>query len=422
MGKFKFTMRTTKPNKDGKYAIMLELSRNKRRSYISLRIDGDPKFWDQNQERFVVEKGLRSTEAKKKNEERKKSNDLLERHNQRAISVIEEFEANRIDWTLNQFKDAFVGKVSQGIFLPYLENHIKILVDTGHIGNSKCYRSLCVILNLFDKSLKDRVFGEIDLKYVKQFDVFLQKRKTTGNTRKYYMKALRAILNKAIRDKEASRATYPFGKEGFNISALEEQTAKRNLPEEYLLKLKSDESQRDIRNYARKLFLFSYYCYGLSFVDMAHLKRSNIIRHNNGRYIVYKREKTKTGRNIKPIQIKLTKEIELLIGELTMYNKPIEDYLLPIVTINHTGDKLYEHIRNKGRRFNKYLKELAEEFDFEFNLTSYVSRHTMAMQLQNNAVPREVISQILGHSDIKTTNAYLDSLDSSVIDEAVKVL
>lgn len=55
-------------------------------------------------------------------------------------------------------------------------------------------------------------------------------------------------------------------------------------------------------------------------------------------------------------------------------------------------------------------------------ITFHVSRHTMAMTLQDNQVPREVISQILGHSDLATTNTYLDSFASSVIDEAVKVL
>ena len=56
------------------------------------------------------------------------------------------------------------------------------------------------------------------------------------------------------------------------------------------------------------------------------------------------------------------------------------------------------------------------------NLTSYVSRHTMAMTLQNNNISREVISQILGHNDLETTNTYLDSFNSNVIDEAAKVL
>jgi len=58
----------------------------------------------------------------------------------------------------------------------------------------------------------------------------------------------------------------------------------------------------------------------------------------------------------------------------------------------------------------------------EMTLTSYVSRHTMAMTLQDNQVPRDIISQILGHSDLSTTNTYLDSFSSSIIDEAVKVL
>lgn len=422
MGKFKFTMRSTKSNKDGCYAIMLELSKNKRRSYISLRIWGDPKYWDQVQERFVIEKGLRSAESKKQNEDRKKSNDLLERYNQRAISVIEEFDSNRIDWTINQFKDAFIGRVSHGEFLPYLTNHVETLKSTGHTGNAKCYENLLAILNLFDTKLKERVFGEIDLRYVKKLDVFLQKRNVTGNTRKYYLKTLRSIINKAIQDKEASRSTYPFGEGGFEISALGEQTDKRYLPNEYLNKLKNDESKREVLNYARMLFLFSYYCYGMSFVDMARLNAKNIIRHDGGRYIVYKREKTKSQRNVKPIQVKVTKEIDMLIEKLRKYKSPISDYLLPIISINHSGEKLYEHIRNKSRRYNKFLKDLAAEFEFEFNLTSYVSRHTMAMQLQSNSIPREVISQVLGHADMSVTSVYLDSLDSSVIDAAGKVL
>ena len=74
-------------------------------------------------------------------------------------------------------------------------------------------------------------------------------------------------------------------------------------------------------------------------------------------------------------------------------------------------------------RNNKNLANLAKTLGItDMKLTSYVSRHTMAMTLQDNQVPREVISQILGHSDLATTNTYLDSFASSVIDEAVKVL
>lgn len=69
------------------------------------------------------------------------------------------------------------------------------------------------MLELFDSKFDKKVFSEIDIKYVKAFDVFLQKRECKGNTRKYYFKALRAILNKAIQDQEASEVTYPLEKE-----------------------------------------------------------------------------------------------------------------------------------------------------------------------------------------------------------------
>ena len=68
------------------------------------------------------------------------------------------------------------------------------------------------------------------------------------------------------------------------------------------------------------------------------------------------------------------------------------------------------------------MKSLAEELGINYHLTSYVSRHTMAMTLQYNQIPREIISQMLGHADLETTNTYLDSFDNKVINEAAKVL
>lgn len=98
----------------------------------------------------------------------------------------------------------------------------------------------------------------------------------------------------------------------------------------------------------------------------------------------------------------------------------MEDYLLTIVSI---AERLYNHIRSRFGCNNKNLANLAQTLGImDMKLTSYVSCHTIAMTLQDNQVPREVTSQILGHSDLATTNTYWDSFASSVIDEAVKVL
>jgi len=97
---------------------------------------------------------------------------------------------------------------------------------------------------------------------------------------------------------------------------------------------------------------------------------------------------------------------------------------LPIVSRKgFTGETLYKHIHNRLGVINNDLDEMAKELGIDdVNLTSYVSRHTMAMTLQKNGVKRELISQFLDHKDMKTTNIYLDSFANSEIDEAAKIL
>lgn len=401
------------------YAIWLVVRKNNKRKVMALGIYAEPHQWNDKLEMFVTDKRV-----PKLHPDRIYFNEWLTQKKSEILRIIADFDANKIDWTLNQFEQEFFHYSNKGNVKEFFENLIQTYKDTNHIGNANCYSRTLHVLELFDEKLPERVFPEIDIKYVKSFDVFLQKRECKGNTRKFYFKTLRAVLNKAIQDGEASETTYPFGKGGFSISALEEETAKRYLPHDSMMKLKTTVMDNAVLERTRRLFLFSYYCYGISFIDAALLTKKNIIRYNGGNYIVYKRNKTKEAKKVKPIQIKITPEIQELMDWFSANTLLVEDYLLPIVSIaGYKGEQLYNHIRSRFGRNNKNLTNLAKVLEItDMKLTSYVSRHTMAMTLQDNQVPREVISQILGHSDLATTNTYLDSFASSVIDEAVKVL
>lgn len=401
------------------YAIWLVVRKNNKRKVMALGIYAEPHQWNDKLEMFVTDKRV-----PKLHPHRIYLNEWLTQKKSEILRIIADFDANKIDWTLNQFEQEFFHYSNKGNVKEFFENLIQTYKDTNHIGNANCYSRTLHVLELFDEKLPERVFPEIDIKYVKSFDVFLQKRECKGNTRKFYFKTLRAVLNKAIQDGEASETTYPFGKGGFSISALEEETAKRYLPHDSMMKLKTTVMDNAVLERTRRLFLFSYYCYGISFIDAALLTKKNIIRYNSGNYIVYKRNKTKEAKKVKPIQIKITPEIQELMYWFSANTLLVEDYLLPIVSIaGYKGEQLYNHIRSRFGRNNKNLTNLAKVLEItDMKLTSYVSRHTMAMTLQDNQVPREVISQILGHSDLATTNTYLDSFASSVIDEAVKVL
>lgn len=434
MAKFKIFLRTFDTNKDGTSPICLRVAKNGQKKFIGLGLSATPVQWDENFCRFKKDKRI--------NPLHDKHNAFLNEQETKAEKTIQDFNNNKIDWTLNQFEDAFLNRSKQGKVSCFFEKQIQNLKMTGHIGNAHCYKRTFDILAIFDKKLDQRVFSEIDIKYVRSFDTFLQmpresvyvstkgnkrivqRKGNSSNSRMIHFRTLRAVLNQAIEAKEASPATYPFGKGGFEVAKLAEETEKRYLPTEYLMKIKNTVSEIKNNEYARKLFLFSYFCYGISFVDMAYLTPDNIRRFENGLYIVYKRHKTKNSKGAKAINIKLTDELQTIIRELCEIKKPVENYLLPIVTVEGlTDEKLYNHLKTRLKKFNEYLNKIATEFEInDIDLTSYVSRHTMAMSLQNNEIPREVISQILGHKDLKTTNTYLDSFNSNIIDEAAKVL
>jgi len=423
-GTIKFYMRTNKPNKNGEYAVSLELSKYGKRGYVSLGIFGSKDFWDPQQEQFKLIKGLRKQEEKKENEEREKNNETIAMYRQRVKNVMHDFEKKGVDWKISQFKEAFIPPLERkGNIHDYFVSVIKTMRDTGHYGNADTYTEILNSLKTFDSNFKDRDFYEIDYNYVIRYDEYYIKKGNGKNARRNKLATLRAILNRAIKDKLALRDTYPFGVDGYSVNKLREQTEKRYLPTTYLNLLKNSSSIDPRVNFARKLFLFSYYSYGMSFIDMAYLKTANIVLKEGGNYIVYKRQKTKNKQNIQPIKVLIRKELSELIKELQVMQKPINDYLLPIVDKDLEGAQLHWYLKTgPRRRMNDSLKVLANDLELKVNLTTYVSRHTMAMQLRLNSVSIDIIGETMGHQETSTTKIYLDSFEDSVVDDATSVL
>ena len=419
----RFKLRNDRKLQNGEYAIMMVITKYGKRQFLSLNISSSEEFWDEQQERLVVFKGLRTTLKREANEGRMKANALLERYNQRALDIIYEYEKEHIDWTLKQFKDSFLNRIVQGRVKSFLEDFIQIMLDTQHIGTAKSYKKTLRIWEQFDKKLHDRLFVEVDFAYVTDFNNWLIKRGCSGNTRFGYLKSVKAIFVRAIRGDVATKTNFPFESHMFNVSELKEETIKRYLPTEYLQKLKNTPSKVPQQEFARQLFLFSYYTYGMSYIDLANLKHTNVICMEKGNYIVYRRQKTRNSRGSKPISIRITPEIEKTIQALNQYREPIGDYLLPVITKEKdTPLEHYNHIESLRMWYNDYLKKLATELELDFHLTGYVSRHTMAMQLQENEIPESVISQVMGHKKLETTKVYLDSIKTDVIDKAAEVL
>ncbi len=150
-------------------------------------------------------------------------------------------------------------------------------------------------------------------------------------------------------------------------------------PEE-LKKLEEHEFTQPRLQFVKDLFVFCCYS-GLPYRELMDLKYSNIIKGFDGnKWIKMKREKTSKTLSI-PL---LPKALEI-----------IERY-------SNSGKSVFARISNQ--RYNSYLKEIAVIIGIDKNFTTHMARKTFASTvLLYNDVPMEIVSELLGHSNMKIT-------------------
>jgi integrase len=216
------------------------------------------------------------------------------------------------------------------------------------------------------------------------------------------MRTIRAMYNLGIKSGVAERENYPF--KDYSITTV--PTKKRALDWEFLVKIiDKDLSELPTLVHTRNYFVASYLMYGMNFMDMALLKKSDMV---DGR-IQYTRSKTG-----KHYDIRITANLNKILSFYINGNENSE-YIFPIVKRDDPSLQ-YKDIEWARKRYNKKLKLLAAACDIGQNLTSYVSRHSFATQAMLQEVPVSAISAMLGHSSLKTTESYLKSLPSNILD------
>ena len=174
-------------------------------------------------------------------------------------------------------------------------------------------------------------------------------------------------------------------------------------------KIKSmDLSFKPATEYARDIFILSFMLRGMSFIDMAFLKKTDL---SNG-YVTYRRRKTG-----QKLIIEWTQDMQAIVDK---YPTAGSEYLLPIIR-NPNSIAIYAY-RNAGYRINRHLRLIAHALDIQIPLTMYVARHSWASAAKAKGIPISVISEGMGHDSELTTQIYLASLDTSVVDRANSLL
>lgn len=232
------------------------------------------------------------------------------------------------------------------------------------------------------------------------YEAWHHNRGVTPNTISFYTRILRAVYNRAV-ESDVIENRSPFR----HVYTGVDKTIKRALSLEVIKKIKGmDLSSNTHLDFARDMFMMSFYLRGMSFIDMAYLKKTD---QKNG-YITYRRRKTR-----QQLTIKWTSDMQLVLDK---YQENSSDYLLPIIkTIGINERCAY---RNVGYKINRSLKQISQILNLNFHLTMYVARHSWASVAKAQGVPLSIISEGMGHDSETTTQIYLASLDTSAVDRA----
>lgn len=260
----------------------------------------------------------------------------------------------------------------------------------------------------FNKHL-DIPFSDIDMAWLKRYELWMKEQNLSVSTISTRIRHLRAVFNLAITEHSIKNDCYPF--HSYKVSKLNKQTAKRALSKQDILKVMQYKATSPMECLAIDVFVFSYLNAGINFIDISKLKHSNIIEN----HLTYNREKTK-----KLISIPLQAEALEIIAK---YKKVKSPYLFPVLSPFHkTEIQIANRLHKVLAKINKHLKHIGEKLELPIPLTTYVARHSYATVLKRAGVSTSIISESLGHSSEKITQVYLDSFDSTQINEAMKNL
>lgn len=225
--------------------------------------------------------------------------------------------------------------------------------------------------------VKDIPLKQLGYAFIKQYEEFLLERGLKPITINKIIQRLRQMITYALRCNYIQRD--PF----VDYKPLKERKQLVFLTQDELDKLEGYHFSQERLEQVKNIYLFSVYT-GLAYNEAVNLRHDHIFRGFDGRnWITLIRQKTD-----REFSVPLLPQAEKLIGILAE-SRVNDGYVLP---------------RISNQKINSYLKEIAEIVGIHKKLTHHTARKTFASTvLLYHDVPIEVVSMLLGHSDIAVT-------------------
>lgn len=377
------------------YPLKLRVVHNRKPFDLGLGHSVSDKDWD--------EKGQKVKSSCKTIDNVTRFNALLGKDKQKVQDILIRLQdEGRLDTlSLEELKSFVTQKHTEVMTLAFGLEIIAELKQAERFGNASVYETLRRSIFNFTKG-KDIPLKQVTYAWLKKYEAWFLSKGNSINGLSANMRTLRALYNRAIKQKLIGKDFYPFN----DYSVKYEKTRKRAITGVDLERVKAFMPETVRQERAKEYFMLSFYLMGASFVDVAFLKVKNII----GGRIEYKRQKTGQLHSIHispPLQVLLDKHLP---------EKEKEDFIFDVIK-SKDPQKQWVNVRDELRRVNRSLKEIGIACGIESPLTSYVARHSYATIAKYKGVPTAVISEALGHTSEEVTQVYLDSFDKEVLDK-----
>ena len=402
----KVVLFTSKVLATGEHPIMIKVTKNSIRKYISLGLSCPLKFWDKAKEL-----------PKANHPKRSEIVTLINRFEKEFTDKIQTYNFQLKEYTIEQLVDAVLKKTKSAVVEEYIVDLVKTLRDEKRMGTAKSNNDCKLMLFKFHPDRK-LTFREIDFMFLTKWESFMRKNNFKETSMAVYFRTLRSIINKAINEDIISKTSYTYPFDAFKISKFDLTTKKRALTKEDMLKIynypvKEGSKMSD----CHKIFMFSYFNQGMNYIDIAKLRWSNISKAG---IMEYSRQKTGCR-----FAIQLGEQsLKILEGYRKISGYDSNNYIFPILdkTVHITPTQIQNRLLKVIKQVNINMKVIGKELEIETPITTYVARHTYATVLKRSGVSTSIISNALGHESESITQTYLDNFDSNVFFEANKFL
>ncbi len=386
-----FLLRRNRTNEKGVCAIECRITLDKQRKPFSTGIFINPESWNASKQK--------AHPPNKGNNQVNTQLSLIKQEINQAFLYLQVQEKEySVDDIYSQFKGENVklDKSIKEMFHLHIAKQEKLIgISTTKVSVAKFYQTQAHVLSFIKKKYNrsDYLLKDMSMAFITEFEFYLKTEKRfMQNTIYKTLQRFRQIVKLSV-------ALDYLPKDPFLLY-------KGKKPKKEIVFLSKDELRKlEQHQFASERLqqvadMFIFCCYtGLAYTEMATLKVSNIqTGFDENKWLYIRRQKTKKSYEV-PL---LTKASDILDKYRT------EEQLLPVVS---------------NQRFNSYLKEIAEIVGIDKILTHHIARKTFASTiLLFNNVPMEIVSELLGHSEISITQQHYAKIVKEKVSEEMSRL